>query len=288
MSNIIPGRLYNVQNAADPLALLQHNMEVLAEDLYTLKPTPVGGTPNSLIGPPTTGDHVQGELWRDSLLALWRCESAGVPGDWRQVAPATVAQLPELEEPPQFPENYQVATPEGLFVLQAGRWQPVYLQPFLYINTTPAEIAVETEGHETSATLASFVIPASRLFPGNTIRICVKIQSETLEGHNQLHIGLGSLDPILILDQTSFLRTWTFQLDIFILSLLGANMVGLLSYNTSGDTDSSFYFDDLWSLLQFSSAIASGLPIEFDGRVTPPGEGTATLRLDAVFAHVAP
>ena len=51
-------------------------------------------TPNTLIGPPKSGERVLGELWQDSLGAWWRCTAAGTPGTWQQVLPAAVAADP--------------------------------------------------------------------------------------------------------------------------------------------------------------------------------------------------
>lgn len=286
MSNIIPGRLYNVQNAADPLALLQHNMEVLAEDLYTLKPTPVGGTPNSLIGPPTTGDHVQGELWRDSLLALWRCESAGVPGDWRQVAPASVTALPGIEAPPQFTEGYQLATPFGLYAFLGDNWQPIARQQWLYTDPEEHQIAVESGGSTIEQTLASFVIPASVLSAGAIINLRTMIRSSTYEGSNQLRLQLGGALDALVLDQSSFTRDWILGISLNVLSV-AETLVALLMYRTSGDSENSFYEGDLVSAILFQDTIIGGLSVAFAGSVSPPSEGIATLRLSGLFCRVA-
>jgi hypothetical protein len=40
------------------------------------------GTPTTLIGPPTSGAHVQHEFWRDALGGEFRCTAAGTPGTW--------------------------------------------------------------------------------------------------------------------------------------------------------------------------------------------------------------
>lgn len=285
MSNIVPGRLYNVQNAADPLALLQHNMEVLAEDVYALKPTPVGGSPNTLIGPPTTGEHAEGELWRDSLLALWRCDTAGTPGTWRQIAPAPATVLQTLQNPPQFPDGYLLATPAGLFAFESARWSPLYRKPWLYINSTPAEISVPAGGTQTSQTLTSFTVPADQLFVGTQITFTAHLFSQTVDGGNQLRLTLGSNTGILILDQTTFVREYNVELQLQILAL-GANLDALLFWRARGDYDSSFVEFDLITYGRLSSGYSSGFTIALDGTVSPPLEQDALLRVAAVLCRV--
>jgi hypothetical protein len=94
MATIPPGRLNDVTNAADHITLVQDNFEVLSEELFKQTPTYQNGAPNTVIGPPTTGERVLGELWKDSLGAWWRCTAAGTPGTWQQVLPAAVAADP--------------------------------------------------------------------------------------------------------------------------------------------------------------------------------------------------
>jgi hypothetical protein len=93
-SALQPGRLNDVINAADHITLVADNFEVLSEELFKVTPTYQNGAPNTLIGPPTSGERVLGELWKDSLGAWWRCTAAGTPGTWQQVLPAAVAADP--------------------------------------------------------------------------------------------------------------------------------------------------------------------------------------------------
>ena len=94
MATIPPGRLHDVTNAADHITLVADNFEILSEELFKLTPTFQNGAPNAVIGPPTSGERVLGELWKDSLGAWWRCTAAGTPGTWQQVLPAAVAADP--------------------------------------------------------------------------------------------------------------------------------------------------------------------------------------------------
>ena len=94
MSTIAPGRLYDVQSAADFVTLCADNFEIISEELFKPTPTYQNGAPNAVIGPPTSGERALGELWKDSLGAWWKCAVAGTPGTWQQVLPAAVAADP--------------------------------------------------------------------------------------------------------------------------------------------------------------------------------------------------
>ncbi|MCP5524730.1 MAG: hypothetical protein H7A46_24660 [Verrucomicrobiales bacterium] len=52
------------------------------------------GSPTTIIGPPTSGDRVLNEFWRDALGGEWVCTAAGTPGTWQQVRPAAVVTDP--------------------------------------------------------------------------------------------------------------------------------------------------------------------------------------------------
>ena len=84
MSTIAPSRLKNVEDAALFMALVQDNLEILAEEVAKRLPTYQNGSPTPIIGPPTSGAHVQHEFWRDALGAEYRCTVAGTPGTWIQ------------------------------------------------------------------------------------------------------------------------------------------------------------------------------------------------------------
>jgi hypothetical protein len=94
MGTIAPGRLHDVSNAADFVALTETNFEILTAEVFKQEPTYVSGVPTTTVGPPTTGSHVLNEVWKDALGGWWRCTTAGTPGTWRQVLPAPVAADP--------------------------------------------------------------------------------------------------------------------------------------------------------------------------------------------------
>ena len=52
------------------------------------------GSPTTIIGPPTSGDRVLKEFWRDALGGEWVCTAAGTPGTWLQLRPAAVVTDP--------------------------------------------------------------------------------------------------------------------------------------------------------------------------------------------------
>lgn len=66
-------RLKDVENAANLMALVQDNFEVLAGETAKRDPTYQNGIPTTVIGPPTTGDHVIDEFWRDALGVGLHC-----------------------------------------------------------------------------------------------------------------------------------------------------------------------------------------------------------------------
>jgi hypothetical protein len=94
MATIAPGRLHDVSNAADFVALTETNFEILTAEVFKQEPTYVSGVPTTTIGPPTTGDRILNELWKDALGGWWRCTAPGTPGTWRQVLPAAVTVDP--------------------------------------------------------------------------------------------------------------------------------------------------------------------------------------------------
>jgi hypothetical protein len=94
MATIPPGRLNDVTNAADHITLVADNFEILSEELFKVTPTYQNGAPNTVIGPPTSGERILGELWKDSLGGWWKCTAAGTPGTWQQVLPAAVVADP--------------------------------------------------------------------------------------------------------------------------------------------------------------------------------------------------
>lgn len=94
MSTLAPSRLYDVSEAETFLALTNSNFSILAEEVAKRVATYSSGVPNTIIGPPTAGAHVQNEFWRDSLGGEFVCTSAGTPGTWKQMLPAPVTTDP--------------------------------------------------------------------------------------------------------------------------------------------------------------------------------------------------
>jgi hypothetical protein len=83
-----PGRLHDVSNAADFVALTETNFEILTAEVFKQEPTYVSGVPTTTIGPPTTGSHVLNEALEGCpgrVVALHRGGDAGhlAPGPAR-------------------------------------------------------------------------------------------------------------------------------------------------------------------------------------------------------------
>jgi hypothetical protein len=94
MATLTPGRLHDVSNAADFVALTETNFEILTAEVFKQEPTYVSGVPTTTIGPPTTGSHVLNEIWKDALGGVFKCTVAGAPGTWKQILPAGVTADP--------------------------------------------------------------------------------------------------------------------------------------------------------------------------------------------------
>jgi hypothetical protein len=94
MGTIAPGRLHDVSNAADFVALTETNFEILTSEVFKHEPTYVAGVPTTTIGPPTSGTHVLDEIWKDALGGVFKCTVAGTPGTWKQILPAAVIADP--------------------------------------------------------------------------------------------------------------------------------------------------------------------------------------------------
>jgi hypothetical protein len=94
MGTIAPGRLHDVSNAADFVALTETNFEILTAEVFKQEPTYVSGVPTITIGPPTTGSHVLNEIWKDALGGAFKCTAAGTPGTWKQILPAAATADP--------------------------------------------------------------------------------------------------------------------------------------------------------------------------------------------------
>ena len=80
MGTIAPGRLHDVSNAADSVALTETNFEILTSEVFKQEPTYVSGVPTATDGPPTTGSHLLDEIWRDALGGVFKC-TAGDAGE---------------------------------------------------------------------------------------------------------------------------------------------------------------------------------------------------------------
>lgn len=94
MATLPPGRLHDVSNAADFVALTETNFEILTDEVFKHEPTYVSGVPTTTIGPPTSGAHVLDEVWKDALGGVFKCTVAGTPGTWKQIQPAAVTADP--------------------------------------------------------------------------------------------------------------------------------------------------------------------------------------------------
>jgi hypothetical protein len=122
--------LLSLINASDRAAVMETNNERIDRSLaFRLTPSlELDGTVTVNLGGPTAGDHVEGELWVDASLGVWRCTVAGTPGTWIQIQSAVVAAAPVGT----IPNNYLITIPTSQwaqFYYDGAAWQPVFLQP---------------------------------------------------------------------------------------------------------------------------------------------------------------
>jgi hypothetical protein len=94
MATIAPGRLHDVSNAADFVALTETNFEILTSEVFKHEPTYVTGVPTTTVGPSTSGTHALDETWKDALGGVFKCTVAGTPGTWKQILPTAVTADP--------------------------------------------------------------------------------------------------------------------------------------------------------------------------------------------------
>src|SRR3990167_2355302 len=105
--SIEPGILLDIAGVGDPVSVCQDNFEALTEEIWKHTPTYQNGSPIEDVGPPTAGDHILDELWKDAWLAVYRCTAAGLPGTWRQEKPAVRAGEPS-SSPNTIPTGYLI------------------------------------------------------------------------------------------------------------------------------------------------------------------------------------
>lgn len=185
---IPPGQLLHIDHVADTVAAIQTNFEYITREVYTCQPTLQNGVPTTIIGPPTAGNHIAGEIWRDALLAQWLCTTSGNPGSWRQISPAPVPCPPTSGN---VPIGYVITDASDRFVTKRHtgeyNWEPICLP------TTGGTVAgnlqvtgnISVEGQATCSTAR-----ITDLAQAGTPNISIVVA--TTDGHiRRLAIGSG-------------------------------------------------------------------------------------------------
>lgn len=163
-----PGRLLDIQGVGDPVAVAQDNFEVVTEEIFKVVPTYQSGSPTPTIGPPTAGDHVLDELWKDAWNGGWRCTVAGTPGTWRQEKAAIRAGEPGSGTIPvgyqieDSTDNYRRKWHVGAYV-----WEPVSVTyAFQRVTGFTGGGSTNLDGIATTSlavgTIAQFTVSSSR------------------------------------------------------------------------------------------------------------------------------
>ncbi len=116
--------LLSVTNVSDRVAVTETNNETLDRSLaFARNPSLIDGVATTDLGAPTVNEHYEGEVWVDSLGAIFRCTAAGTPGTWLQVAPAVILTA---DLPADAPDNYLVEIADGPWVRKywdGSAWQ---------------------------------------------------------------------------------------------------------------------------------------------------------------------
>ncbi len=135
MATIAPGRLHDVSNAADFVALTETNFEILTAEVFKQEPTYVSGASTAAVAPPATGSHVLNEIWKDTLGGVFKCTTAGTPGTWRQILPVAATADPATGT---IPTGYLILNvSQGTLKRHAGgySWDPD-LHPMILSSLT--------------------------------------------------------------------------------------------------------------------------------------------------------
>lgn len=118
MSTMAPGRFFDVTDASDFVGLTNANWTIATKKIFRRVATYQNGVPNAVTGPPTAGEWNVGDFWRDQNGAEFVCGVARTPGNWRQIAPATVTADPASGT---FPTRYLIlSVAEGGLKRHAG------------------------------------------------------------------------------------------------------------------------------------------------------------------------
>ena len=145
MTGIPPGEFASVIGAASPQTLIEENFNVATRLLYQREPSYVDGVPNTVIGPPTVGDHLLNELWRDKYGAEFICTVEGEPGTWQQYRPAIVATVPS--DPP----------PAGYWIIRSDQ----QFKHYRYTGSGFAEMFLSLDGGTMLGMLTLYDNPSS-------------------------------------------------------------------------------------------------------------------------------
>ena len=84
----------------------------------------------TIVGAPTTGTFVAGDLWIDALGAIFLCSVGGTPGTWVQNIPGAVVGSGQYPVDP--PVSYLVVDSfhgYSQFYWSGSAWVPVFLTP---------------------------------------------------------------------------------------------------------------------------------------------------------------
>lgn len=232
--SIPPGEFEHIAGADDPETLLETNFGIATRLLYQFEPTYVDGVPNTITGPPTSGDHIENELWRDQNGAEFICTAAGTPGTWVQIKPAIVDSEPS---PVTFSGYWILRRDQGFkhYTYAGGSFQELYLaltggslSGFLTLHADPSNSShAATKAYvDAVAAGARSVKAACRV--ATTADIDLDSAPASIDG-----VTLAADDRVLVKDQTTGQEN-----GIYVFNGTGSAMTRADDFDSTGDISS--------------------------------------------------
>jgi hypothetical protein len=197
-----PSSLLDPRNAADLKQLLWKNFFIINEGPgFSRQPTRVGGEPNTVVGPPTFGQHYVNAVWVDGIRGLWYCVASGIPGTWAQ------AELPVVTA---FPTTTQV----GYRVIRSDEgYITYYWDGTNWVNiggggggtvTGAQNLGTGADGQGVYSSLSGTTLLFRRIKAGENISLVSNANSiEVAVQHDPHFIGTTTVDVLKIIAQST-------------------------------------------------------------------------------------
>ena len=196
-----PSTLLDPRNAADLKQVLWQNFFIINEGPgFSRQPTRVGGQPNSVVGPPTFGQHYVNAVWVDGIRGLWYCIASGVPGTWVQAEIPVVTSFPTTTY-----VGYRVTRSDSgyaSYYWNGSSW--VAIGGGSGTVTGAQNMGTGADGEGLYNSLSGTVLLFRRIKAGENINLVSNANSvEVLVQHDPHFIGTTTLDILKIIAQSA-------------------------------------------------------------------------------------